>query len=77
MCEFIKRYMNYKKNQSCKNPLNTRKNEDMRSYGNMIKVVFICHGSILKSPEKACKINGFTARKGAYYTATTPFLKEH
>ena len=31
---------------------------------------------ILKSPEKACKINGFMVEKGAYYTTTTPFLKE-
>ncbi|UWP40780.1 hypothetical protein NQ504_03580 [Ligilactobacillus ruminis] len=42
----------------------------------MIKVLFIYHGSILKSPEKVSKINGFTKRKGAYYTTTTPFLKE-
>ena len=42
----------------------------------MIRVLFICHGSILKSPEKACKINDFTKRKGTYYTTTTPFLKE-
>ena len=42
----------------------------------MIKVLFICHGSILKNPEKACKIKGFTKRKGTYYTITTPFLKE-
>lgn len=42
----------------------------------MIKILFVCHGSILKSPEKASKINGFTAEKGTYYTTTTPFLKE-
>ena len=42
----------------------------------MIKILFICHGSILKSPEKACKINGFMAQIGAYYTTTTPFFKE-
>lgn len=39
----------------------------------MTKVLFICHGSILKSPGKASKINGFEKRKGAYYTTTTPF----
>ena len=44
ICEFIKRYINCKKNQSCKNPLNTRKNADMRGYENMIKVLFVCHG---------------------------------
>jgi len=42
----------------------------------MIKILFICHGSILRSSEKACKINGFMERQGAYYTTTTPFLKE-
>ena len=25
----------------------------------MIKILFVCHGNILKSPEKACKINDF------------------
>ena len=42
----------------------------------MIRVLFICHGSILKSPQKVSKINGFTKQKGAYYTTITPFLKE-
>ena len=41
----------------------------------MIRVIFICHGSILKSPEKASKINAFMKWKGAYYTTATPFLK--
>ena len=41
----------------------------------MIKILFVCHGSILKSPGKASKINGFMKQKGAYYTTTTPFLK--
>lgn len=40
----------------------------------MIKILFICHGNILKSPEKAHKINGFTAQCGTYYTTTTPLL---
>ena len=41
----------------------------------MIRVLFVCHGNILKSPGKASKINGFMERKGAYYTTATPFLK--
>lgn len=41
----------------------------------MIKMLFVCHGSISKSPEKVSKINGFAKQKGAYYTTTTPFLK--
>ena len=41
----------------------------------MIRVLLICHGNILKSPEKASKINGFMERKSAYYTTATPFLK--
>lgn len=42
----------------------------------MVKILFVCHGSILKSPEKALCTNDYAARKGAYYTTTTPFLKE-
>ena len=42
----------------------------------MIKVQFVCHGRILKSSGKACKINVFMARKGVCYTTTTPFGKE-
>ncbi len=38
----------------------------------MIKVMFVCHGSILRSPEKACKINGSQQKEAL----TTPFLKE-
>ena len=41
----------------------------------MIKILFVCHGSILNSPGKACKINGFTLGYGAYYTTTTPFFE--
>lgn len=44
-----------------------------KQYQNSIKVLFVCLGNILKSPGKACKINGFTKLKGAYYTTTTPF----
>lgn len=42
-----------------------------KQYQKNIKVLFVCHGSILKSPGKTCKINGFMARKGIYYTTTT------
>ena len=38
----------------------------------MIKVLFVCHGSILKSPGKASKIKGFRTSEGVYYTTTTP-----
>ena len=41
----------------------------------MIRVLFVCHGSILKNPPKASKINGFAKQKGAYYTTAVPFLK--
>lgn len=41
----------------------------------MTKILFVCHGSILKSPGKTSKIDGFTMQEGAYYTTTTPFLK--
>ena len=36
----------------------------------LISVEFICHGSILKSPEKASKING--SWRGKEFT--TPFI---
>ncbi len=42
----------------------------------MIKILFVCHGNILECPGKACKINGFMGKEGAYHTTTTPFLKE-
>lgn len=42
----------------------------------MIKILFVCHGSILRNPEKAYKINDCMEEKGANYTTTTPFLKE-
>ena len=42
----------------------------------MTRILFICHGSIPRSPEKACYINGFHRSNGAYYTIFTPFAKE-
>ena len=41
-----------------------------------LSILFICHGSILRSLEKACYINGFHRSNGAYYTTITPFAKE-
>ena len=41
----------------------------------MIRVLFICHGIILKSSGKARKINRFTKQIGTYYTTTTPFFQ--
>ena len=40
----------------------------------MVRILFICHGSILKSPGEACKINDLTVGYGTYYTTTTPFF---
>ena len=34
----------------------------------MYKILFVCHGRILKSPGKVSKINGLTNLKDAYYT---------
>lgn len=42
---------------------------------NTIKILFVCHGNILKSPGKAHKNNGFTEQSSAYYTTTTPFFQ--
>lgn len=42
----------------------------------MIGILFICHGNILRSPEKTYYINGFHRSDGAYYTTITPFVEE-
>ena len=34
----------------------------------MKRILFVCHGNILKSSETASKINGLTKLKGTYYT---------
>ena len=41
----------------------------------MIKILFVCHGNILKSPREACKISDSAAGSGAYYTTITPFFE--
>ena len=48
-------------------------NRNIGADENRIKILFVCHGSILRSPGKARKISGFTERNGTYYTTTTPF----
>ena len=42
----------------------------------MIKILFIYHGRMLRSFEKACKINGFKERESVCYTTTTLFGEE-
>lgn len=46
-----------------------------KQFNNNIKILFVCHGNILKSPRKASKINVFPAQVGVYYTITTPFFE--
>ncbi len=41
----------------------------------MVKILFVCHGNILKNPRKARKINSLTAQIGTYYTITTHFFE--
>ena len=41
----------------------------------MIKILFVCHGSILKKPGKVCRINDFLVGRGAYYTIFERALK--
>lgn len=60
----------------CKTPQNTANQRNKGGKTTMIKILFICHGNILKSSGKACKIDCFTVKQGAYCTTTTPFLKE-
>ena len=59
-----------------KNYEEATKYQDNRGKTKMVKILFICHGSILRSLEKACYINGFRRSNGAYYTTITPFVKE-
>ena len=42
----------------------------------MIKILFICHGSILKNFRKVNKINIFAQQKDIYNITTVPFFKE-
>ena len=70
------KYASFPKMGKCGKARKIKENQHIRRNANMIKILFICHGSILKSPGKASKINGFTKQKGAYYTTTTPFSKE-
>ena len=42
----------------------------------MTKILFICHGNILRSFKKPHYINGLSAFKTAYYTTITPFAKD-
>lgn len=37
----------------------------------MIKVLFVCHGNILKCPGKASKINDFMEQSSTYDTTAT------
>lgn len=67
--------MSGKENQEDKNPFITEEIRENEEFVCMVRVLFVCHGSISKSPGKAGKINGFTMQKGAYYTTTTPFTK--
>ena len=57
------------------NTENLDKSGIFKGFGVMIKILFICHGSILKNPQRACKINDFPAGYGTYYTTTTPFFE--
>ena len=74
ICHF--RYIFNKLDRNFK-PRKSRQNTANRGIlgrrNNMISILFVCHGSILKNPEKACKINGFKAREGACYTTIIPF----
>lgn len=58
-----------------KNKGKTRNAEQEGETKIMIKVLFVCHGSILKYSGKACKINVSTVQSGAYYTTITPFFE--
>ena len=67
------KYATSPKMGKCEKPRKIKENQHIRRNANMIKILFVCHGSILKSPGKASKINGSAERNGTYYTTTTPF----
>ena len=77
---FAKNVVNEKKTTTPWNADKTLQNRAFRGKTRrnktMIKILFVCHGSILRSPEKACYINGFHRSDGAYYTTITPFVEE-
>ena len=43
-------------------PINQGNTANTRSFKDMIKILFVCHGSILKNPGEAHKINDCTAQ---------------
>jgi hypothetical protein len=55
---------------------NAGKSSFSRSFVYMIKILFICHGNIMRQSEKVSKINDFSVSQGVYYTTTIPFMKE-
>ena len=57
-------------------PAILEKKKSLRRASAMKNILFVCHGNILRSPEKAYYINGFHRSNGAYYTTITPFAKE-
>lgn len=60
------------KSHAIMNQTSKRKDHAMKKQ----KLLFVCHGSILRSLEKARYINGFHRSNGAYYTTITPFVEE-
>ena len=42
----------------------------------MVRILFVCHGNILKRVRKPGKIKGLREVEDLYYTTTTPFEKE-
>ena len=63
--DIIKTVPVYARKMSGKMPQNTCKARNINTFKrvqNMTKILFVCHGSILKNPGKAHKINDCTAQ---------------
>ena len=50
LCKYKQSYAKKQKFTKAYEARNTKKNEEMRGYATMIKILFICHGNICRSP---------------------------
>lgn len=76
ICYFCYIFNNpHRKSKPCKSCENTANQGISGGEINMISILFVCHGSILKCSGKASKINDFVAGYGIYYTTITPFFE--
>lgn len=59
------KYASSHKMGKCGKPVKSRKNQHIRRNANMIKILFICHGNICRSPLAEFLFRDFVEKKGA------------